>query len=104
MEENEEFEMSERVVRVNPIRLNVADFGVATVTIFRGLFEGLVGATEYLEGAFLAQSAFIAEKQEFAKINCPLPVRESRLGTEPHNSVAKGCLVAALVGDDEDGD
>jgi len=43
-------------------------------------------------------------KQEFAKINFPLPVREIRLGTEPLNSVAKGCLVAALVGDDEDGD
>ncbi|MFO0983888.1 MAG: hypothetical protein U1E76_19555 [Planctomycetota bacterium] len=41
-------------------------------------------------------------KQEFAKIGFPIPIREIRLATEPLNSVSKGCLVAALVGDDEE--
>ena len=38
-------------------------------------------------------------KQEFAKINFPIPIRNITLSKEPLNSVAKGCLVAAAIGE-----
>ncbi len=38
-------------------------------------------------------------RDEFAKIDFPIPVGRIFLGEEPLSSVAKGCLVAAAIGD-----
>lgn len=38
-------------------------------------------------------------RDEFAKIDFPIPVREVRRAEEALNSVAKGCLVAAAIGE-----
>ena len=36
-------------------------------------------------------------REEFAKISFPIQVREIRHASEPLNTVAKGCLVAAAI-------
>ncbi|PIE23477.1 MAG: hypothetical protein CSA62_07620 [Planctomycetota bacterium] len=38
-------------------------------------------------------------KDEFAKLDFPIPIRDIFHASEPLNSVAKGCLVAAAIGD-----
>ncbi|MBL8694398.1 MAG: hypothetical protein JNJ88_09915 [Planctomycetes bacterium] len=50
-------------------------------------------------GTALAKSFITVFQDEFKKMKFPIPVSGISLASEPLNSVAKGCLVAAALGD-----